>query len=91
MDDIADNTKGTKEHAQKIKEALDITDEDLKYLYDNATEQILNRFTTATIRIDMGGIHNEIYDSSTDIDGMIGDIGEMLANHVKTSAATLES
>ena len=39
----------------------------------------------------MGGIHNEIYDSSTDIDGMIGDIGEMLANHVKTSAATLES
>ena len=89
LDDIADNTKGTKEQAEKIKEALDITDEDLKYLYDNATEQILNRFTTASIHIDMGGITNEINDANADIDGVITSMADLLENHVRASAASL--
>lgn len=59
LDDIKTNTDG-----------LEITNENLKYLRDLAEQEAVNRFTTAEIRVDMGGVTNNV-NSNMDLDGVI--------------------
>lgn len=63
ISDIADNT-------DDIKNSVSITEEDLKYLRDLAEQEIINKYTTAEIKIDMGGITNNI-SNDMDLDGVI--------------------
>lgn len=63
VDDIAGNTGA-------IKDSMDITEEDLKYLRDIAEQEAINRFTTAEINIDQSGMQNTI-NKDTDIDGVV--------------------
>ena len=60
---IADDTKD-------IKDSLDITQENLKYLRDIAEQETVNRFTTAQIHIDMSGMKNTV-NNGGDIDGFV--------------------
>lgn len=53
-----------------IKDGLDITEEDLKYLRDIAEQEAINRFTTAEINVDMSGMQNTV-NSGDDIDGFM--------------------
>lgn len=62
-DDVAGNTGA-------IKDSLDITEEDLKYLRDIAEQEAVNRFTTAEIHIDQSGMTNNISEGM-DLDGVI--------------------
>lgn len=63
IQDIAGNTKDT-------ADALDITNEDLKYLRDIAEQEAVNRFTTAEIKVEMGGVNNTV-NHNTDLDGVV--------------------
>lgn len=63
FDELAGNTKG-------IKDSLDITHEDLKYLRDIAERDAINRFTTAEISVNMGGVNNTV-NSNMDLDGVM--------------------
>lgn len=54
----------------KIKDSLDVTEEDLKYLRDIAEQEAINRFTTAEINVDMSGMQNTV-NSGDDIDGFM--------------------
>ena len=53
-----------------IKDAVEVSEEDLKYLRDAAEMETINRFTTAEISVDMGGVNNNI-SSEMDIDGFM--------------------
>lgn len=53
----------------KIKDSLDITEEDLKYLRDIAEQETVNRFTTAEVTINQTN-HNNI-SSEMDLDGVM--------------------
>lgn len=53
-----------------IKDAMDVTNEDLKYLRDIAEQEAINRFTTAEIKVDMSGMQNTV-NSGDDIDGFM--------------------
>lgn len=77
LSDIGKNTKDTADHTGKIKEALDITDEDLKYLRDSAEQEAINKYTTAEVKIDMGGINNTV-NSDMDLDGMMRYVNDNL-------------
>lgn len=57
-----------------ISDSLDITSEDLKYLKDLAEQEVINRFTTAEIHVDM--TNNNNVSSETDIDGLINNLVE---------------
>lgn len=63
LNDIAGNTGD-------IKDSLDITEEDLKYLRDIAEQETVNRFTTASITIDQSGMKNTV-NGTNDLDGFV--------------------
>lgn len=60
--DIAGNTGA-------IKDSMDITEEDLKYLRDIAEQEAINRFTTAEITIEQTN-HNTV-SGKMDLDGVV--------------------
>lgn len=71
------NIADTAANTANMSDSLEIADEDVKYLLDLATKDVINRFTTAEIKVDMGGITQNI-SSETDVDGII----DYLANGV---------
>lgn len=62
VNDIAGNTGA-------IKDSMDITEEDLKYLRDIAEQEAINRFTTAEITIEQTN-HNTV-SGKMDLDGIV--------------------
>lgn len=60
--DVSDNTKG-------IKDAVDFSNEDLKYMRDIAEREYINKFTTAEIKVEM--TNNNNIKNSNDVDGLI--------------------
>lgn len=67
---IGDGVGDIADEAGKIKDSLDVTEEDLKYLRDLAEQETINRFTAAEINIDMSGMQNNV-NSGDDIDGFM--------------------
>ena len=78
--DIANTAKNTK----KAADSLDITNEDLQYLRDIAERDVINRFTTAEIKIDMKNNNN--ISSSTDLDGLISDLTDKVTGALNMAA-----
>lgn len=70
IDEIADADKDTSKNTKGIKEAMEITDEDLKYLRDIAEQETINKYTTAEVKIEMGGVHNNV-SNDMDLDGVV--------------------
>ena len=64
------NIADTAANTARMSDSLEIADEDVKYLFDLATKDAINRFTTAEIKVEMGGITNNV-SSDTDLDGIV--------------------
>ena len=79
IDNIDDTTEG-------ISKSLDVTEEDLKYLRDIAEQEAINRFTTAEIKVEMGGITNQV-SGNMDLDGMVDYLAENLKETMQMTAA----
>lgn len=84
LDGIKNNTGNTAGNTGAMKDTLEIAEEDLKYMRDIAEREVINRFTTAQIKIDMTN-HNNI-NSDMDIDGIMEEIGARVAEEVDISS-----
>lgn len=78
VNDTAGNTSA-------IKDALEITEEDLKYLRDLAERDVVNRFTTAAISVNLGGVTNNV-NNGMDLDGIIDKIATGVTEAVEVAA-----
>lgn len=84
-DDIAGKTGKIADNTDKISKDMEISDEDIKYLRDIAEQEAINRFTTAEIRIDMGGVNN-IVNEKSDLDGVVTYLEERLYESMAIAA-----
>lgn len=67
---MGDNLETIAGDTGNISDALEITEEDLKYLRDLAEQEAVNKFTIAEINIDQSGMQNNIT-NGMDLDGVM--------------------
>lgn len=77
---IADTAKNT----GKAADSLSISTEDLKYLHDIAEREVINKFTTAEIKIEMTN-HNNV-NSDMDLDGIVDHLTSSVNEAMETAA-----
>ncbi len=85
LDDIAGNTGNTAQDTARIADAVDITDDDLKYLRDIAERDIIDRTVFTKVEVNMGGINNEVH-NMTDLDAIPDYINNVLVEKMAISA-----
>lgn len=85
VDELTNASKDTANNTKAIKDAMEITDEDIKYLRDAAEQEVINKFTTAEIKVDMGGINNNV-SSNVDLDGMVRYLNDSLLDTMFATA-----
>ena len=67
---VGDGIGNIDDNTGKIKDSLEVSEDELKYLRDIAEQEAINRFTTAEINVDMSGMQNTV-NSGDDIDGFM--------------------
>ncbi len=76
--------KDTAGNTAKMAKKMDASAEDLKYLRDIAERDVINRFTTAEVKVNM---KNDNYiNSEMDLDGVIDHFGEKLEETLESVA-----
>lgn len=78
------NTGQTAENTAVMADALDITNEQLKYLRDIAERDTVNRFTTASIKVEMTNQNN--INSGMDIDGVVNGLALAVSDAMSQAA-----
>lgn len=77
---IGDGVGSIDDNTGKIKDSLDVTEEDLKYLRDIAEQEAINRFTTAEVTINQ--TNNNNVSSDTDLDGFISALDDAMGEAI---------
>lgn len=79
---VGDSIGNIDDNTGKIKDSLDVTEEDLKYLRDIAEQEAINRFTTAEVTINQ--TNNNNVSSDTDIDGFITALDDAMGEAIES-------
>lgn len=84
MADAGSGSKDTAGNTAKMAKTMTASAEDLKYLRDIAEQEVINRFTTAQIKIDMNNNNN--INSDLDLDGIVSHLEEKVYESMATAA-----
>lgn len=68
--DIAKNGKATAANTGKMAQAMDFAGDDLRLLRELAERKAIDKYTTASVTVDLGGVTNQI-SNDMDIDGVV--------------------
>lgn len=68
--DMAKNGKATAANTGRMAEAMDMAGDDLRRLRELAERKAIDKYTTASVSIDLGGVTNQI-NNDMDIDGVV--------------------
>lgn len=94
--DIADNTANTADNtgkgakdAKRAADALDSTADDLAFLREAAEREAINKYTTATIHIDVGGV-TAGNTGGNDFDGVMRRLNDVLIESIENGAEAVQ-
>lgn len=82
---LTDSVSGIYGNTKSIKDSVSISSEELKYMRDIAERDNINRFTTAEIKVDFGGITQTV-NGNQDLDGIISYVVEGVEEGLSISA-----
>ena len=95
-EDITDNTANTADNtgkgakdAKRAADALDSTADDLAFLREAAEREAVNKYTTATIHIDVGGV-TAGDTGGNDFDGVLRRLNDVLIESVENGAEAVQ-
>lgn len=83
-DQTAANTAETSKGVKDLNKNVDISNEQLQYMRDIAEQEVINRYTTAEIKIEMQNNNNISKD--VDVDSFIQRMGDGLREHMAMAA-----
>lgn len=81
----AANTADISDNTAEIADALDITNDELKYLRDIKEQEIIDRTVYRDIIVDVGGMTNTVKNEA-DLDGIASKLANKLTEQIKISA-----
>jgi tape measure domain-containing protein len=84
-EETAYNTGEIAAYTASTAKSMESSEEELKYLREIAEQDAINRYTTAEIKVDMGGITNQV-SGETDLDGMVTYLEEKLYESMLVAA-----
>lgn len=79
---IGDGVGSIADDTGAIKDSLDITEEDLKYLRDIAEQEAVNRFTVAEVKIEQ--TNNNNISSDMDLDGIVSGLDDAMGEAIES-------
>lgn len=68
-----------------VADSVNVSNENLAYMRDLAEQEVINRFTTASVRVEMGGVTNNV-SSNTDLDGLVSYLSDGVGEALQTTA-----
>ncbi|HCL03502.1 MAG TPA: hypothetical protein DHW61_14020 [Lachnoclostridium phytofermentans] len=84
-EEIAEKNNGIQDNTEKIAHNTEIQPDDLSYLLELAERDAVNRFTTAEVKIDMGGVYNTV-SSKQNLDGIVDYLTDKLREELNNTA-----
>ena len=81
---MLDNVAQTADNTGKVADTLEVAEEDLQYIKDLAEQDVINRFTTASISVDFTNTNR--IENDMDLDGVVERIKDTIQEAVITSA-----
>lgn len=85
FDSLLENVTSIESNTDGLSDAVDMNNEVVEYMRDLAGQEAINRFTTAEIKVDLGGVTNNVNDK-VDLDGMINYLEEELYETMNIAA-----
>ena len=85
LDAIASNIGTIAENTSQTAANTAMTDEDLKYMRDIAEQEVINRYTTAEINVDMSGMQNTV-NNNGDLDGFMSGLTDAVNEAAESMA-----
>ena len=82
---LADAAGTTAGNTGKVADSLDKTTEDLKYLRDIAEQETVNRYTLASVNVDMSGMTNHV-NNGMDLDGVVSGLTDAVDEAIESMA-----
>lgn len=85
---VPGNIADTANNTGALKDAVDISSEDLKYMRDLAEMETVNRYTTAEVKVEQINQFGDIHETA-DVDGIINTLGEGINEAMEKAAEGL--
>lgn len=79
---VGDGIGNIDDNTGKIKDSLEVSEDELKYLRDIAEQEAINRFTTAEVTINQ--TNNNNVSSDTDLDGFITALDDAMGEAIES-------
>jgi len=84
LDKIGIAGADTAANTAKMADSMEVSEEDLKYLRDLAEQEVVNRYTTAEIKVDMNNTNH--INSNMDLDGVVSYLEDVVYETMSIAA-----
>lgn len=87
---LGDSSGSTSDNTGKIASSVTASEEDLKYLREIAEQETVNRYTLASVNVDMSGMTNHV-NNGMDLDGVVSGLTDAVEEAIESMTEGVHS